>query len=84
MTDLQASADRTAELVPAVLEREMRMIREAIAFVSSGSSPRVVLANIHFGEQLLDRARRLADDAGVLIVPMWRAGEGADLMVERP
>jgi hypothetical protein len=81
---LQPPTDRTAEIVPAVLEREMRMIREAIAVVASGASARVLLANLHFGEELLDRARRLADDAGLAVVPMFRAGEGADLSVERP
>jgi len=82
--DIEIPVDRTAELVPAVLEREMRMIREAIAVVSSGAALRVTLANLRFGEELLDRARVLAEDAGLSLVPMWRAGEGADLAIERP
>jgi hypothetical protein len=76
--------DQTARVVPATLEQEMRLIREAIAMVASGASPRVVLAGIRFGETLLDSGRRLALDAGVRLVPLWRADEaGADLAVER-
>jgi hypothetical protein len=76
--------DQTAQVVPATLEYEMRLIREAIAMVASGGAPRVVLAGIHFGETLLDPARRLALDAGVRLVPLWRADEaGADIAVER-
>ena len=83
MDGVLPDVDRTAEVVPAVLEREMRMIREAIAVVASGAAPRVILANLRFGEELLDRGRRLAEDAGLGLVPLWRAGEGADLAVER-
>jgi hypothetical protein len=76
--------DQTARVVPATLEQEMRLIREAIAMVASGAAPRVVLAGISFGETLLDSGRRLALDAGVRLVPLWRADEaGADLAVER-
>jgi hypothetical protein len=76
--------DQTAQVVPATLESEMRLIREAIAMVASGGAPRVALAGIHFGETLLDPARRLALDAGVRLVPLWRADEaGADISVER-
>jgi hypothetical protein len=76
--------DRAAEVVPATLEHEMRLIREAIAMVASGASPRVMLAGIHFGETLLDPSRRLALDAGVRVLPAWRTDEvGADLVIER-
>jgi hypothetical protein len=81
MHDTQS--DRSADLVPEILEREMRLIREAIALVDSGGSPRVVLSNIQFGEALLDAAQRLAADTRVRVIPLWRSGEGADLAVER-
>jgi hypothetical protein len=77
------NTDRSNDLVPQILEREMRLVREAIALVASGASPRVILSNIQFGETLLDPARRLAADAHVRVVPLWRSGEGADLAVER-
>lgn len=81
---MQEVDDQSARLVPATLEREMRLIREAIAMVASGRAPRVVLAGIHFGETLFDPARRLALEAGVRLVPLWRADEaGADIAVER-
>ena len=76
--------DRTASIVPETLEREMRLVREAIAFVSSGYTARVVVGGIRFGEALLPQAGRLALEAGVRIVPLWTSDEaGIDLAVER-
>jgi hypothetical protein len=75
--------DRVAQVVPATLEHEMRLIREAIAMVASGGAPRVILAGINFGESLLDPARRLALEAGVRLVLLSRADEaGADIAIE--
>ena len=80
MDDLE---DRTADVVPATLEFEMGLIREAIAMVAWGAAPRVA-ARIRFGETLLDPGRRLALEAGVRLVPLWPADEaGADSAVER-
>jgi hypothetical protein len=77
-------ADRAAEVVPATLEREMRLVREAIAMVASGASPRVMLVGIRFGETLLDPSRRLALEAGIRVLPVWRLDEaGADLVIQR-
>ena len=76
--------DQALHVVPITLEHELRLIREAIAMVASGGAPRVVLAGIRFGETLLDPSRRLALEAGVRIVPLWRADEaGVDIAVER-
>ena len=76
--------DRMAEVVPATLDREMRMVREAIAMVASGGAPRVVLGGIRFGEALVEWARGRAGEAGVVLTPLWRTDEaGADLSVER-
>ena len=76
--------DQLAQVVPATLEHEMRIIREAIAVVASGGAPWVILAGINFAETLLDPARRLALEAGVRLVPLWRADEaGADIAIER-
>jgi len=76
--------DRMAEVVPATLEHEMRLVREAIAMVASGGAPRVVLGGIHFGDRLTDWGRRVAGEAGVLLTPLWRSDDaGPDLSVER-
>jgi hypothetical protein len=64
-------------------ERELRLAREAIAMVACGASPRVVVAGIQFGDEILDTARRLALEAGVRVTPLRTSnGRGADLVVE--
>jgi hypothetical protein len=76
--------DRTAAVVPETIERELRLVREAIAFVSSGNAARVVVGGIRFGEALLPMAEQLAQDAGVRIVPLWTSDEaGIDIAIER-
>ena len=62
MTDL---GDRTrASFRSEVPDRELQLVREAIAMVAAGSAPRVVLAGIRHAADLLDPARRLAEAAG--------------------
>jgi hypothetical protein len=76
-------ADRVREDAR-TLEREMRLVREAIAVVADGVSPRVTVAGLRLGEQLLDPGRRLAAEAGVRLVPLWHADEaGVDIAIER-
>ena len=66
------------------LDREMDLIREAIAMVAGGASPRVVVAGLHFGEALVIPGRALAAEAGVRLVPLWTADEsGADIAIEQ-
>ncbi len=65
------------------MERETRLVREAIAMVAIGASPRVVVAGIRYGESLLVAARRLALEAGVRVNPLWRDDHSAaDIIVE--
>lgn len=66
----------------AAMDREARLISEAIALVASGGSRRVVVGGIAFGEVLLDPARRLALQAGVRLVPVWRDDGGPDVAIE--
>ena len=64
-------------------ERELRMVREAIAMVAMGASPRVVLAGIRHGDEILAAAQRLALEAGVRVNRLdQREDKGADLAVE--
>jgi hypothetical protein len=46
---------------------EERLVREAILMVASRGAPRVLVAGLTFGEQVLDRCRRSALEAGVRI-----------------
>lgn len=82
--DLVELIDRADQVVPRTLELEMQLIREAIAMVASGASRRVVVASIQFGESLLDPARQIALQAGVHLVPLWKADYASpDIAVER-
>ena len=63
--------------------RELTLAREAIAMVASGAAPRVVVAGIRHGEQIMDSARRIALAAGVRVKPLPQPGNaGSDLVVE--
>lgn len=57
------------------LDAELQMVREAIALVASRHARRVTVAGLHLGEVILDRARHLALDAGVRLVPLWTGDE---------
>ena len=59
------------------------MAREAIALVASGVSPRVVIAGIRYGDEILESARRLGLDSGVRVNPIRQPQrQAADLVVE--
>jgi hypothetical protein len=78
------SLDESNALVGRTLEREMSLVREAIAMVAGGGSPRVTIGGLRFGEALLLPARGLAAEAGVRLVPLWMPDDaGADIAVER-
>jgi len=81
---MERGTDRTADVVPATLEYEMRLINEAIALVASGRTRRTVVAGLRLGDQLLPSEQRVADEAGVRLVPLWHADEhGVDIAVEQ-
>ena len=72
--------DHSHELVASTLDREMGLIREAIAMVASGASPRVIVASLHFGEALLEPSRRLAEKAGVRVMPLWTLDDSGNAL----
>jgi hypothetical protein len=66
-----------------VLQRESRIVREAIALVASGGARRVVIAGLRFGDDVVDPARIAAIEAGLRIRSLARAsGSGIDLSIE--
>jgi hypothetical protein len=78
------TADESTTPVGPTLEREMNLVRQAIAMVASGASRRVVVGGLQFGEKLLVPARGLATEAGVRLVPLWMPDDaGADIAIER-
>jgi len=61
----------------------MNLIRSAIAMVASGQSQRIVVASLHFGQELLEPARQIASGVGVQVVPLWSIDDsGTSLAVE--
>jgi hypothetical protein len=65
------------------LDGELRLVREAILLVASGGAPQVMVAGLRLPEAILPKARELAAQAGVRIVPMWTASEeGLAIRVE--
>ncbi|HEY4188797.1 MAG TPA: hypothetical protein VGM28_00120 [Candidatus Limnocylindrales bacterium] len=81
---MDTSGDPTNAAVVRTLDQELTLLRQAIALVAGGGSPRVVVSGLHFGETLLESGRSLAAAAGVRLVPLWMPDDaGADIAVER-
>lgn len=68
------------------IDIELRMLADAVELVRSGASQRVTLGGLQFGDQLLDRARSMAGEAGLQAQPLYSTDEsaGTDLVIERP
>jgi hypothetical protein len=82
--DVDQIVERDVSERARVMERELRLVREAVAAVASDVSPRVTVAGLRLGEPLLGPARQLAAQAGVRVVPLWRVDEaGVDIAIER-
>lgn len=81
---MDQSSDESNARVGRTLEHEMSLVREAIAMVAGGGSPRVTVGGLRFGEALLTTARGMAREAGVRLVPLWMPDDaGADIAIER-
>jgi hypothetical protein len=79
------SRNRFASQAQGAIERELRMIENAIALVAAGGSPRVTVACLGLAEELLPTARTLAEVAGLRLVPLWHPDDaGLDIAIERP
>ena len=62
---------------------EERLVREAILLVATGAAPRVMVAGLARGEEVLDRSRRHALEAGVrLLARATASGDRFDVVVE--
>ena len=72
-----------ARLTSSTLERELRLVDEALDAVASGRFPSVTVAGLRFGDELLPGARDSAAARGLRVRPLFHAGEhGADLVIE--
>jgi len=64
------------------IRSELNEVMAAISLVSAGAATRVVVSNIAFGEELLQRARAVAAGRGVVIEPLWHADDrGCDIRI---
>ena len=67
-----------------IVDRELGLLRDAIALVAGGGAPRVMVAGLELGDALVEPAERLAMAAGVRLVSDWSAdGHHVDFAVER-
>lgn len=57
------------------LDGELRLVHEAILLVAARGAPRVLVAGLRLGAQILAPARVLADAEGVRLVPLWTGDE---------
>ena len=81
---IRSSDDDDDRLASATLDHERQLIVEAVGAVASGRFPRVTVAGIRFGDELLDHARQLAESRGLRVRRLSRPDElGSDLVVER-
>jgi hypothetical protein len=81
---MRGTRHQSAERIERTLEREMTMVREAIAMVAIGASPRVVLGGLRFSAALIANERQSATEAGVRVAPLRRPDDtGTDIAVER-
>ncbi len=80
----EPGSDRFSDTVPVTIDRELELIRTAIAMVASGGSPRVVVAGLRFGDQILPRAQAMAYLNGLQVTPQWTLDENqTSIAVER-
>jgi len=80
---MDQSRDQIAGAVPEILERELRLIREAITLVASGGAPRTIVSGLRLSEALVDPAGKMAREAGVTLTPLWHADDsGVDFAIE--
>ena len=81
MSSWTGPADDALEVT---LDHELRLINEAIMLVATGGAPRTTVVGLRLGDELLGRAREMAAEAGVRLVPLWHADEsGVDIAIER-
>ena len=65
------------------LDSELRLVQEAIMLVAAGAAPSVLVAGLRLGDAVLEPATRLAEEAGVRVVPLWTIDEQhLDIRVE--
>lgn len=84
MEQIHGIHDSTETLVERELEREIAEVETAIALVRSGAASVVSVANLRFGEQVLEQIRADQGDWGVLLKPLpWPEDSGCDIEVRR-
>ena len=64
-------------------DREIQLVRIAVAAVASGRFPRVTLAALARAEELLPTARALARERGVFVHRIGTIGHCTGIVVER-
>ena len=84
---MDKSLDKPASngvLIERELDRELAEVQAAIALVRSGATAEVSVANLLYGEQVLEQIRGRGADTGVRLdaIP-WPEDTGCDLRIRR-
>lgn len=84
MEQIQEFDDPAAALIERELAREVAEVETAIALVRARAATVVSVANLRFGEEVLDKIRADGGDWGVRLEPLpWPEDAGCDLEVRR-
>jgi hypothetical protein len=82
--DKTDQAESAGAAIERELDRELAEVEAAIALVRAGSSVEVTVANLSFGEQVLQQLRLRGGDRGVRLEALpWPEDSGCDIVVRR-
>lgn len=75
------TGDEPQDAASLALERELTMVRGAIAMVTDGRYRSMTLGGLSHGQELLDRLMVEAAVAGVELIPLTAVSGGPDIRV---
>ena len=76
---------RVTTEIQRTIDREAKLLTEAIYMVATGGAPSTTIAGLRLGEAAIAVVGPLAAEQGVVLEPLWNSDEGGiDVRVRRP
>jgi len=76
---------RVTTEIQRTIDREAKLLAEAIYMVATGRAPSTTIAGLRLGEAAMAVVGPLALEHGVVLEPLWNSDEGGiDVRVRRP